>query len=190
LINWRPVIYRATIPARGDMLLACRTLAQSVQGSLMTLPTMLKSLVLLVICGLPVFLSAAGTDAELKSRLVGTWQSQFEWKDADNPDYWVTSRGQDTYRADGRVHGASVSRRGGQEECMEYTGRWDIREGSLVVEVTAATGGYVSTETVTRDRIIRLDDVVLTLETVDGIEVMLQRAPLHGNGSSPDAAGH
>lgn len=155
----------------------------------MTLPTMLKSVVLPVICGLPVFLSAAGTDAELKSQLVGTWQTQFEWEDADNPDYWVTSRGRDTYRADGRVHGVSVSRRGGQEERMEYTGRWDIREGYLVVEVTAATGGYVSAETVTRDRVIRLDDVVLTLETVDGTEVVLQRAPLHRDGSSPDATG-
>jgi hypothetical protein len=156
----------------------------------MALPTILKSVILPVICGLPAFLSAAGTDAELKSQLIGTWQSQFEWKGVDNPDYWVMSRGQDTYRADGRVHGASVSSNGGHEERMEYTGRWDIREGYLEIEVTAATGGYVSTETVTRDRIIRLDDVVLTLETVDGTEIVLQRVPSHGNGSRPDAADH
>ena len=153
------------------------------------LPRVVKSVVFLVTSGIPVFLFAGETDAELKSRLIGTWQSQFEWKDADNPAYWVTSRGQDTYHADGRVHGASISRRGGQEEHMEYTGRWDIREGFLVIEVTAASGGYVSAETVTRDRIIQLDDAVLTLETMEGTEIVLQRAPQQGNGNHPDVVG-
>ena len=155
----------------------------------MVLPNILKLVVLLAVCGLPTFLSAAETDAAMKSRLVGTWYSQFEWKNADNPEFWVTSQGQDTYSADGRVHGVSISRRGEREERMEYSGRWGIRDGYLVVEVTAATGGYVSAETVTRDRIIRLDDATLTLEAADGTRVVLQREPLHRNGSDPDATG-
>jgi hypothetical protein len=178
--KWRPA--RCVLPLPG------RAMGHSLQDRHMTLTTMVRSVVLLVISGFPVFLCAADSDAELKSRLVGTWQSQFEWKDADNPDYWVTSRGQDTYHADGRVEGASVSRRGGQEERMEYTGRWDIREGYLVIEVTAASGGYVSAETVTRDRIIRLDDTVLTLEAMDGTEIVLRRALPEGKGGGTDAA--
>lgn len=189
MINRRPMIPRAAVPVRGEMLLSNRVLTKFLQGRLMRLPMMLKSVVLLLISGFPVFLSAAETDAELKSRLVGTWQSQFEWKEVDNPDYWFTTRGQDTYHADGRVDGASVSRRRGKEERMEYSGRWDIREGYLVVEVKAASGGYVSAETVTRDRIIRLDDAMLTLETIDGTEIVLRRAPLEGNGSGADAVG-
>ncbi len=138
---------------------------------------MLKSLFLLVFIALPAWLSAAEPDAVLASRLVGTWYSQFESKDTDNPDYRVVSRGEDTYATDGSVQGTSISRRGQFEDRMEYTGRWSVSGGYLVVEVTGSSGGYVSTETVTRDRIVKLDDSVLVLEAADGVIIELQRGP-------------
>jgi hypothetical protein len=146
----------------------------------MTLRSFLITSVLLAVSGHPDLLSADGSDAVLKSLMAGTWHSTFESKDTDNPDLRVTSRGQDTYSADGRVHGVSVSHRGSREERMEYTGRWDIEGGYLVINVTAATGGYVTEETVTRDRILRLDATTLTLEAADGNTVELHRGPKPG----------
>ncbi len=142
----------------------------------MTLPMILKAGALLVLSMLPTLLSAAETDAELKTRMVGTWLSTFEWKNADDPEFWVTLRGQDTYGVDGQVRGMSISRRGSMEERVEYSGRWDIKDGVLVVEVTEASGGYSQAGTITRDRIIRMDASTLTLEAVDGNTVVLQRA--------------
>lgn len=141
----------------------------------MTLSMILKAGALLVLSVLPTLLSAAETDAELKTRMVGTWLSMFEWKNADDPEFWVTLRGRDTYGVDGQVRGMSISRRGSMEERVEYFGRWDIKDGVLVVEVTKASGGYSQAGTITRDRIIRMDVSTLTLEAVDGNTVVLQR---------------
>ena len=141
----------------------------------MTLSMILKAGALLAISSLPVVLSAAESDAVLKSRLVGTWHSAFEWKNADDQELWVTSRGQDTYSVDGQVHGMSVSRHGGQEERVEYSGRWDIKDGVLMVEVTGASGGYIGAGTITRDRIMQLDASTLTIEAADGNTVVLHR---------------
>ena len=141
----------------------------------MAFSTILKAGALLALSVLPTLLSAAETDAELKSRMIGTWLSNFEWKNADDPEFWVTLRGQDTYGADGQVRGTNVSRRGSMEERVEYSGRWDIKEGVLVVEVTEANGGYSQAGTITRDRIIRIDASTLTLEAADGNTVVLQR---------------
>jgi len=146
----------------------------------MALRYFLKAIVLLAVSGHPGLLSAEERDATLGSRLAGTWHSTFDWQDTDNPDLRVISRGQDIYSADGRVHGVSISRRGSREESMEYTGRWDIEGGYLVINVTAATGGYVTEETVTRDRILRLDATTLTLEAADGNTVELHRGPMPG----------
>jgi len=71
---------------------------------------MLKAGTLLATSVLPGLLSAAGTDDELKTRMVGTWLSTFEWKNAGDPGLWVTLRGQDTYEVDGQVRGTSISR--------------------------------------------------------------------------------
>ena len=141
----------------------------------MTFLKILKAGVLLAISSFPALLSAAETDATLKSRLVGTWYSTFEWKSADDPEFWVKSRGQDTYSVDGQVHGISVSLRGSQEERVEYSGRWGVNDGFLVVEVTDTSGGYIEAGMITRDRIMQLDASTMTLEAADGNTVVLHR---------------
>jgi len=130
---------------------------------------------LILLFGLPASGIAADSDADLGARLVGTWHSAFESKDADDPAYQVTSKGQDTYDADGRVHGVNVTTRAGREDRMEYAGRWEIRDGVLVVKVVVAQGGYIEAGTVTRDRILRLEGDTLVLEAADGKTLELRR---------------
>lgn len=72
---------------------------------------------------------SAQTDAEMKARIIGTWVLD----DGPFSLYYMEK----TYAADGTASGFLLNRQTGKR--IEFTSRWEIRDGYLMGEVSSAS---------------------------------------------------
>lgn len=117
-----------------------------------------------------------GTDLDLKKRIVGTWYSEYDWVDSNNPDDWMQARGRDIYSGDGNLEGSVDYLFPDKQDRFEYKARWDVEDAVLIIEITEIVGdSYLSIGTVTRDQILQLNDTTLELLAEDGNTMTLRR---------------
>ena len=114
-------------------------------------------------------------DGLYKKRILGTWQSEFEWHDRRHPNSWIKARGRDVYRNDGSLSGKVDYEYPDHEATSDYEARWKIENGDLIVEIVNAEGGYLKPGTGTRDNIRSLTEGEMVLESEDGNRIVLRR---------------
>jgi hypothetical protein len=115
-------------------------------------------------------------DLDLKKRIVGTWHSEYEWVDNQNPDDWMRARGIDIYSGGGILEGSVDYTFPNKQDRFEYKATWDIRDNILIIEITEIVGdSYLSIGTVTRDTILHLSASTLELQAEDGSTMTLRR---------------
>jgi hypothetical protein len=116
------------------------------------------------------------SELELKKHIVGTWHSEYEWTDSNNPDDWIKARGEDIYAGDGTLEGAIDYTFPDKQDHFEYKATWDIKDDMLIIEITEIIGNsYLQIGTVTRDKILGLTDTTLELQAEDGNTMTLYR---------------
>ncbi|MGR9108959.1 MAG: hypothetical protein ACU843_18750 [Gammaproteobacteria bacterium] len=142
----------------------------------MKLANLTKSVAMLaILVSLPAA-SATYDDATLKNRILGAWHGEYTWNDKRHPESWIKARSQDRYQDDGSVLGNIDYEYPDRADTVSYTGRWDVRDGYLVIEITRVSGGYLKSGTTTRDKIVSASEEKLELQSEDGEVIVLRKS--------------
>ena len=123
------------------------------------------------------YAQAQTNDEALREALIGIWSNQFDWVGERNEqaDSWTGAYGEDHYSADGKVSGFVEYTYPDRKEKLLYAGRWSVKDSHLIVVVIEASGSFLRPGTKTKDRILALDAMTLTLQLADGNQMTLQR---------------
>lgn len=101
-----------------------------------------------------VLVSCAPGGASAASQLVGRWRSS---QGAQAAEYRFLADG----RFDGRVTAGSVV-------VSDFTGRWSLREGTIIYEYTSDRLGAIAVGTLDRDKLLAMARDHYLIEAADG----------------------
>ena len=111
----------------------------------------------------------------LEQQILGTWHSEFKYIDKNHPDSWITARSEDIYKVDGFLVGSVDYVYPDRAETLTYEGRWTVKGGYMLIEITQTSGGYLSRGAKTKDKILSFSKTKMELLAEDGKIIVLKR---------------
>ncbi|GEM_PF-2537093 len=128
---------------------------------------------LIVICN--VNAEAVIDEELLKQQILGTWHSEFKYNDKNHPGSWIKARSEDIYKEGGFLVGSVDYEYPDRAETLTYEGRWNIKDGYMLIEITQTSGGYLSRGAKTKDKILSFSKTKMELLAKDGKIIVLKK---------------
>jgi len=112
----------------------------------------------------------AQSDGEIRSKVVGTWVV-----DLQSPN-GMSMKGTVTIASGDKFVTKMILTMGDRKQEMNIEGTWETKDGFLVETITKSDSKLAAVGSVTRDKIIRVDDQELVYQTEQGKTVTRRRS--------------